>query len=815
MSDDWKDEILPRLQKSLIYKTLSIKCEKNPAGSDTLSLIQKMLLYAHHRSKTVIKNMPEFTLHDSEHLFRVLKLAERLLAKTNIEKLSSPELFLIIACSFFHDIGMAPSEADIQNWKAYWDASDHNGSQENDDEKSDFVKFCRARPDRTSEIENLYRQKEYTKAELLKQYIITDFIRTTHGERARKIIEADWDGKVKFRDVDLTVEFADICFSHSQDARIIRGFDKRLICGPETFACLPIVAIILRLTDLIDFDMKRTPSVLFSHLAVRNAVSLDEWRKHRSVESWDINERSIQFQAKCVHPAIESAIHKFCDIIDYELSVCSNLIGEVNDFNRGIDRGLIIKLPFQVDRKRIETKKNISGKPLYFYRETSFELSKNQVIDLLMGTKLYGETDVALRELIQNSIDACLLRQAMEEKWDNPYTPSIEVKYYKEGDQRILEVNDNGLGMDQYIVDNYYSKVGVSFYKSADFYSLRADTGANFTPTSRFGIGILSCFMVADTIFVDTRKLYEKHKSSDPLSLTIEGHDSIFLIRDGERDSPGTSTKLILRKKNNPWKELSDEQFLKMVETVVPNPPFSLIVKTEAQRQERDQRSFSDIVASSLKDYSWNDNENLRQIEVSLDDSNRGILGSAVIGLLEHHGLPVTFVEMTSKNVNINGETFELTKSIELTSNEIELHSTSITIDDDENIETDTSTRPIARSQSRIALHGIEVPTSLFPRRYEMQRNQVRLNWPFPMLLIVDITGMRDIDLNSPRNRIVMSDNWIKFEEDLSEIICQKLKESLEEDYLLELVKLLETHENEAFLCGLKRVLSLPNQGIE
>lgn len=53
--------------------------------------------------------------------------------------------------------------------------------------------------------------------------------------------------------------------------------------------------------------------------------------------------------------------------------------------------------------------------------------------------------------------------------------------------------------MDQYIIDNYYSKVGTSFYKSTDFYTLKSETKADFTPTSRFGIGILSCFMVADT----------------------------------------------------------------------------------------------------------------------------------------------------------------------------------------------------------------------------------------------------------------------------------------------------------------------------
>lgn len=82
---------------------------------------------------------------------------------------------------------------------------------------------------------------------------------------------------------------------------------------------------------------------------------------------------------------------------------------------------------------------------------------------------------------------------------------------------------------DQYIIDNYYSKVGSSFYKSKDFYNLKSESSANFSPTSRFGIGILSCFMVADTLWVDSKRVYAPHKSSDPLNIgAVEGQESIF-----------------------------------------------------------------------------------------------------------------------------------------------------------------------------------------------------------------------------------------------------------------------------------------------
>jgi hypothetical protein len=110
-----------------------------------------------------------------------------------------------------------------------------------------------------------------------------------------------------------------------------------------------------------------------------------------------------------------------------------------------------------------------------------------------------------------------------------------------------------------------------------------------------------------------------------------------------------------------------------------------------------------------------------------------------------------------------------LNKSINISDNEIKLFSTNITIDDDGNVEATSLRRSLAESKSRIALHGIEVSTTLFPNTWNMQRNQAKLSWPFPILIVVDICGNRDIDLNSARDKIILSDNWMKFEEDLSQ----------------------------------------------
>jgi len=809
MADDYKDEYLPRLLKSSIYAKLKTKCAE--IDSEVIALVDNVVSYSVQRTKTIIRHMGEFTLHDSDHLFRVLSLMEKLLPEHTINKLSAPELMLLILSAFFHDIGMSPDEKQVLTWKKVWD----NNPEITDDEKNDFNAFYRfyiARPDQQEIVKDLLKRGKNTNAETIKAYLITEFIRQTHAERAREIIKKDWNNKICYRDTDLTVEFANICYSHNEDALTLLDLEKDYLCAENTVACLPLIGVILRLADILDFDGKRTPALLFSHLYVRESISLKEWNKHRSVEAWEISPDNIQFSAKCTHPAIEASIHQFCDLIDRELSVCNNIISNLNEYNKNKNRDILVRIPLKVNREKITTKKGIDNKPLYIYKDTQFNLSKRQVIDLLMGTKLYGNPEVALRELLQNSIDACLLRQAQEKKWGNQYTPEIFVKYYTENDNVILEIEDNGTGMDQYIIDNYYSKVGSSFYKSTDFYNLKADSNADFTPTSRFGIGILSCFMVADTLIVDTKRVTGPHKSENALSIMVEGQESIFWIKEGQREKPGTATKLILRKTKNPWEKMTEDKFIQSVENIIPNPPLKIHIQTILQQEikkekVRDENSFKEITVDSLKDYSWNEHDNIKYFEIKIDNKKDGIIGSALIAILERHETPVESIDLISKDIEIDGIIYTLERKLKYDKYKIVTNSTSISPDDNGNINQDSSESWIVQSKSRISLHGIEVPTTLFPESWRKTNNQVELSFPFPMLIIVDICGNRDLDLNSPRTEIIISKKWFDFEEQLAFIICTELAKQATTEYWVALKKIFQKSKNENFKRVLNKVI--------
>lgn len=533
------------------------------------------------------------------------------------------------------------------------------------------------------------------------------------------------------------------------------------------------------LADIIDFDPKRTPSVLFSHLAVKNPVSLNEWKKHQSINAWTISPKRILFSAQCEHPAIEATILAFCNQIDEELRNGTVILSNLSDDGMGINMETYkIPLPPQVDRRKIQAKKDIiSGKPIYRYHDTKFSLSKKQIIDLLMGTKLYGKPEVALRELLQNSIDACLLRQKLSELWGIEYTPKVKVSLYTKNNVDYLQVSDNGVGMNQHIIDNYYTNIGCSYYSSREFSDLMVSFKSSFTPISRFGIGILSCFMVCDSMEVTTRRIRERFECDEALHVSIEGYESLFVISDSDKKDPGTDTILTLRPVH-PWDRMDEDEFVQCIKGIVPNPAVQIEIETDKRSESYSSDYFDDLDLSPLLDYSWNNTKNIRKIDIDLTCEEYGFKGRGCIGILIKNDMPVEEIEILSKDVEIDGEIYTLSSSVKYKNNCITETSTSISVDEDGEIDTNTSWSERFKSKSSLSIHGIEVPYNLFPN-YSNKMSKAVLNILFPFSFRLDIGVNSDLNLNSARDQIIYDEKWLTFEENLYQVICKRLKEQL------------------------------------
>ena len=144
---------------------------------------------------------------------------------------------------------------------------------------------------------------------------------------------------------------------------------------------------------------------------------------------------------------------------------------------------------------------------------TQITLDQANILQLLTGVKLYQNPYACLRELYQNSLDACRRRLcAIDNKIDRG---RIAFGIKKEEDKgTYLYCHDNGVGMDEYVIENYLLRIGNSYYQSDDFHQERIGMSTDFVPISQFGIGIISCFMIASRIEVIT-------KSTKPHSNTL------------------------------------------------------------------------------------------------------------------------------------------------------------------------------------------------------------------------------------------------------------------------------------------------------
>jgi acyl-CoA synthetase (AMP-forming)/AMP-acid ligase II len=163
---------------------------------------------------------------------------------------------------------------------------------------------------------------------------------------------------------------------------------------------------------------------------------------------------------------------------------------------------------------------------------------------------------------------------------------------------------------------------------------------------------------------------------------------------------------------------------------------------------------------------------------------------------------------LNSRDIEIEGETYTLEKSISLSENSISESSKSITINDEGDINDSNSYSEFTRSKSRLSLHGIEIPSTLFPESWRRKNNQVKISWPFPLVLVVDIGGNNDLDLNSPRTEIIMSEKWIDFEEKLALTICTEIAKQVTQEYWNELKDILIAKtKNELFLRSLNKII--------
>ena len=143
-----------------------------------------------------------------------------------------------------------------------------------------------------------------------------------------------------------------------------------------------------------------------------------------------------------------------------------------------------------------------------FRQPLGFKAHTAKIINLLIGESIYQNQDVAVRELIQNSVDACERRNLTL----NRETPKIEINVHE--DNSFFEIIDNGDGMSLENLKNNFIAIGKSINDEV------TDSNSVNKLIGQFGIGFISTFMIADKISISTQFAGQSQINFDIISPT-------------------------------------------------------------------------------------------------------------------------------------------------------------------------------------------------------------------------------------------------------------------------------------------------------
>lgn len=454
-------------------KLWHVYLDKLPTNDERVTWIKKVYEMAVVNLKEVAQEFRNYTLHDETHVLNVLDAMGGLLGDW-AEKLTVEEIELLILAASLHDLGMVYTDDDKADCF---------------EDETSYKKFL------TEHCPELIGFTPNDWSEDVRQW----YLRTLHPFRVSDVLlNKAW--KDLFADCPRQIipkrYILAVCQAHGEEPRELQNnedLEYREAGNADPLFC----ALLLRLADLLDFDDTRAPKVLYGNTAY-SEKSREEWDKHQASSGFRYPDspsaKELPYRAQCKNPAIEHAVRKFLDWVDDELSNCARLqryckAGWRQEFS----------FPRAVSRKEIESDGYMSG-------DFCLTMDQDRILTLLMGENLYDNRDVFVRELLQNAIDATLLRGQMDSSFV-PENARIDFREWSDSEGNLwFRIDDQGTGMTLGMMQRYFLKVGNSYYTSQE---LKRDLSAHghtkeFRGISRFGIGFLSCFLCGDSVEVST-----------------------------------------------------------------------------------------------------------------------------------------------------------------------------------------------------------------------------------------------------------------------------------------------------------------------
>lgn len=401
---------------------------------------------------TIKNHFPHYTRHDAHHGFQVVRRMEHCLRpscfnNTQPESLNAQEIFLLIAAAYAHDLGMTVFPGEEQalatslglGLEIHWQT---NG--------------------------NLQR-----------------YLRQNHSSRGGEYINKNAEQLGVPR--NLVAALDGLMKAHNYSIPQLESELQRPFATGQKESDLAQLAVIVCVADAIEFSDTRVIDGVLDSLAMEDSqaarISYAENMKHVCTgDSLAVTDDGrIIVNGTFAEADVLSLAHRTLDQMEEWIQGYSDID------HRCKHRRLKVRgEPFQRDLV-------LSGGN---FHRLGVRLNKRSVIDLIASNAIWRtHQGIALRELVQNAVEACRYRAHHSAPADK-FQAEIRVVFDRE--QHEVSVIDNGCGMSERTVLNNLLTVGSSRSREAAYVE------SDYAPIARFGIGFWSVFTISEVATVST-----------------------------------------------------------------------------------------------------------------------------------------------------------------------------------------------------------------------------------------------------------------------------------------------------------------------
>lgn len=485
---------------------------------------------------------PEYTNHKLQHFNNILDISEKIVGQSANSCITEYDVMAYVLSALYHDLGMHISYdgfiriikkgaldhqyaylySDI-SWNQLWDKYVLETRLWNEDKRNQILGSLSCFDKMHMVVNAREKFPEYAELNLYDRLFIGEFIRKNHCRLAFDIVIKGFpltDSNLEIIPNEWKLLIGHIVRSHGENIWYMQDLIKKEYGEVFRFVNeihVLYLMIVLRIADYFDISEKRAAINIFRLQHFSSQISVREWKINQCVKGIRFNvtnDPEVVFiettppEDSRTFLSLKYLLENMQKELDTSWAVLGDTYGNQKD-----EKKLILSVR-RIKTDLLNVNKAAHCVP-YLTEPVSFRTNPS-ILKLLVAPLYNYEPAYGIRELLQNAIDACKEKDVMSKLKGEKYEGKIKIKFSKKNNMEgNITVVDNGIGMTKNVITNYYLVAGGSFRNDPMWKNQFMDIETKESTVNRngrFGIGVLSAFMLGNKVSVETVSYIEKTK---------------------------------------------------------------------------------------------------------------------------------------------------------------------------------------------------------------------------------------------------------------------------------------------------------------